>query len=83
MDTNSTTIQFDGLKTSDLNTREILEHVVEAMEEKGYDAKNQIVGYLISGDPSYIPRYREARNLIRLKKRDEIIEELLRSYLNV
>ena len=43
--------------------REVLEIVFSALEEKGYDATNQIVGYLLSGDPAYIPRHRDARNL--------------------
>lgn len=53
-----------------------------ALEEKGYNPYNQIVGYLISGDPAYIPRNLDARNLIRRHERDEIIEELVRFYLD-
>ena len=53
-----------------------------ALEEKGYNPINQIVGYLLSGDPAYIPRLNDARNLIRKYERDEIIEELVRSYLD-
>ena len=56
--------------------------VYRALEEKGYIPINQIVGYLLSGDPAYIPRLNNARNLIRKHERDEIIEELVRSYLN-
>ena len=52
------------------------------MEEKGYNPINQIVGYLLSGDPAYIPRLNDARNLIRKHERDEIIEELVRAYLD-
>ena len=48
---------------------------------KGYNPINQIVGYLLSGDPAYIPRYRDARNLIRRHERDEIMEVLIRYYL--
>lgn len=81
MENTGSTIQFDGIKSENISTKKILEHVIESMEEKGYDAHSQIVGYLISGDPSYIPRYREARNLIRLKQRDAIISELLINYL--
>ena len=51
-------------------------------KKKGYNPINQIVGYLLSGDPAYIPRLNDARNLIRRHERDEIIEELVRSYLN-
>lgn len=64
------------------DVRETLETVYAALEEKGYNPINQIVGYLLSGDPAYIPRLNDARNLIRRHERDEIIEELVRSYLN-
>ncbi|HLS07025.1 MAG TPA: IreB family regulatory phosphoprotein [Bacillota bacterium] len=63
------------------NTKEILLTVHQALEEKGYHPINQIVGYLLSGDPAYIPRYKDARNLIRKIERDEIIEELVKYYL--
>ena len=61
--------------------KQTLKTVYEALEEKGYNPINQIVGYLLSGDPAYIPRLNDARNLIRQHERDEIIEELVRSYL--
>lgn len=60
---------------------EVLLQVYEALQEKGYNPINQIVGYLLSGDPAYIPRHRDARNIIRKLERDEIIEELVKSYL--
>lgn len=56
--------------------------IYEALKEKGYNPINQIVGYLISGDPAYIPRHKNARNLIRKIERDEIIEELVKYYIN-
>ena len=59
----------------------ILTTVYDALKEKGYNPINQIVGYLLSGDPAYIPRYRDARNLIRRHERDEIMEVLIRYYL--
>lgn len=71
-------------KLDDLNkrtVRETLEIVYQALEEKGYDPINQIVGYLLSGDPAYIPRYKDARNLIRRHERDEIMEKLVEYYL--
>lgn len=71
------TIMF---KLDDLNkktVRETLETVYAALEEKGYDPINQIVGYLLSGDPAYIPRHNDARNLIRRHERDEILEKVL------
>ena len=60
---------------------ETLAIVYRALEEKGYNPINQIVGYLLSGDPAYIPRYQDARNLIRRHERDEILEVLIRYYL--
>ncbi|MBU8571680.1 IreB family regulatory phosphoprotein [Bacillus subtilis] len=63
------------------NVNEVLITVYDALQEKGYNPINQIVGYLLSGDPAYIPRHRDARNLIRKLERDELIEELVKSYL--
>lgn len=63
------------------NIKDTLKTVYESLEEKGYNPINQIVGYLLSGDPAYIPRLNDARNLIRQHERDEIIEELVVSYL--
>jgi uncharacterized protein (UPF0297 family) len=59
----------------------VLFTVYEALQEKGYNPINQIVGYLLSGDPAYIPRHKDARTLIRKIERDELIEELVKSYL--
>ena len=56
--------------------------VYDAMREKGYDPVDQIVGYLISGDPTYITSYNNARYLIKLLERDELLEELVRFYVN-
>ncbi|EUJ40483.1 IreB family regulatory phosphoprotein [Brochothrix campestris] len=63
--------------------KQVLQQVYVALEEKGYNPTSQIVGYLLSGDPAYIPRHNEARQLIRGLERDEIIEELVNSYLTV
>ncbi|SDD17570.1 Uncharacterized protein, UPF0297 family [Terribacillus halophilus] len=65
----------------DENVREVLMSVYEALREKGYNPINQIVGYLLSGDPAYIPRHKDARNLIRRMERDEIVEQLVKFYL--
>lgn len=62
--------------------KEVLLKVYQSLEEKGYNPINQIVGYLLSGDPAYIPRHNNARSLIRKLERDELIEELVRSYLS-
>ncbi|MBN6887798.1 uncharacterized protein (UPF0297 family) [Cytobacillus horneckiae] len=64
------------------DVNKVLFHVHDALQEKGYNPINQIVGYLLSGDPAYIPRHKDARNVIRKLERDEIIEELVKSYLN-
>ena len=60
---------------------DVIMRVYAAMEEKGYDPVNQIVGYLISGDPTYITSYNNARYLIRMLERDELLEELVRFYV--
>ena len=67
-----------GIKDSN---KEILQEVYRALSEKGYDPINQIVGYLISGDPAYITSYHNARNLMKKIDRDELIEEMVKSYL--
>lgn len=65
----------------DVRAEEVLIHVHDALREKGYNPINQIVGYLLSGDPAYIPRHRDARNIIRKLERDEIMEELVKFYI--
>jgi len=59
----------------------ILETVFEVMKEKGYNPVNQIVGYIMSGDPTYITSYKNARSLIMKVERDEIVEEVLKNYI--
>ncbi|MDH7578029.1 MAG: IreB family regulatory phosphoprotein [Bacillota bacterium] len=61
--------------------QEILGTVYEALKEKGYNPISQLVGYLLSGDPAYITSHKNARNLIRRFERDELLEELIKSYL--
>lgn len=63
-------------------TRDLLTSVYQALEEKGYNPINQIVGYLLSGDPAYITSHGNARSLIRRLERDELLEELVKYYLN-
>ncbi|MEG0686305.1 MAG: IreB family regulatory phosphoprotein [Erysipelotrichales bacterium] len=75
------TMLFDANNIQDQRVRKILEHVVNALESKGYNSINQIVGYLISNDPAYISSYDGARKMIQKVTRDEIIEELVKSYL--
>jgi uncharacterized protein (UPF0297 family) len=69
--------------TKDIRTpEEVLMTVYQAMREKGYDPVNQIVGYLLSGDPTYITSHNNARSLIMKVERDELVEELLTDYIN-
>jgi uncharacterized protein (UPF0297 family) len=63
------------------NAHEVLTKVYAALKEKGYNPINQIVGYLLSGDPAYITSHNNARSLVRRLERDELLEELVRSYL--
>lgn len=69
-------------KKQEQTTEEILNTVYSALEEKGYNAIDQMVGYILSGDPSYITGHNNARNLIRKVERDDLVEELLRKFLN-
>ena len=64
-----------------LTAAEVLDSVYHSLQEKGYNPINQIAGYLISGDPTYITNYNNARSTIRLLERDELIEELVREYV--
>ena len=75
------TVRFNFGESHEKNVKETLTLVYDALEEKGYNPINQIVGYLLSGDPAYIPRHNDARNLIRRHERDEIEEELVKTYL--
>lgn len=61
--------------------REIIEHVYAALKAKGHDPIMQMVGYIISGDPTYITSYNNARSMIRRVERDELLEEFVRFYL--
>ena len=63
-----------------IQAKEILEIVYKALREKGYNPVNQIVGYIMSGDPTYITSHNGARSLIMKMERDELVEEMLKSY---
>ena len=75
------TVLFNFHDKDEKTVQETLTIVYDALNEKGYSAVNQIVRYLLSVDPAYIPRHRDARNLVRRHERDEIIEELIRHYI--
>ncbi len=79
---NTFNTQFvDVVKDNNLPVSEILAEVYTALSEKGYNPVSQIVGYVMSGDPTYITSYKNARSLIMKAERDEIIEVLLENYI--
>lgn len=77
------TMMYKIQKEEKKSVKEILVEVYNALKEKGYNPINQIVGYLLSGDPAYITSYKNARNLIRKIERDELLEEIIKSYLEL
>ena len=76
------TIQFTISDEHEREMREILVTVYNALVEKGYNPINQIVGYILSEDPTYITTHNNARSLIRKIDRDELLQALLKAYLN-
>ncbi len=80
MDHLDQTQYFKVDKATELKVGEILEIVYKAMLEKGYNPVNQIVGYIMSGDPTYITSHNNARSLIMRVERDELVEEVLNDY---
>lgn len=74
--------QYFSVKSEpELSVKDVLRVVYQAMEEKGYNPVNQIVGYIMSGDPTYITSYKGARSMIMKVERDELVEELLTEYI--
>ena len=79
---NNQNTQYIGIiHESNIEVSDILEQVYEALSEKGYNPVSQIVGYVMSGDPTYITSYKNARSLINKVERDDIIEALLENYI--
>lgn len=77
-----TNTQFFQVETGpQIQAKDFLEIVYNALVEKGYNPVNQIVGYIMSGDPTYITSYNGARSLVMKVERDEIVEELLKAYI--
>lgn len=72
---------FTVQKEPELQVSEVLEIVYKALKEKGYNPVNQIVGYIMSGDPTYITSHNNARSLIMKVERDELVEEVLKTYI--
>lgn len=75
------TMTFNFKVEDGSSARAVLKTVCKALKEKGYNPISQLVGYLLSGDPAYITNHQNARNLIRKYERDELLEELIRFYL--
>ena len=75
------TVSFNSEEIRRENIKEIMKHVEKALNERGYNAINQLAGYLISSDPAYISSHHNARAIIQSVERHEIIEELVRFYL--
>ena len=78
----SNTQYFEVAGIQEISAKEIFDIVFHALEEKGYNPVNQIVGYIMSGDPTYITSYNGARSLIMKIERDELVEELLQAYID-
>jgi len=75
---------FDSVDKEVQNeAKNILLNVSEALKEKGYNPVNQIVGYILSGDPTYITSHNDARNLIRMLERDELLEKMVKYYIGL
>ncbi len=75
------TMMFKVEKDKVSEAREVLMTVYQALKEKGYNPISQIVGYILSGDPTYITSHQNARSVIRRLERDELLEEILKWYL--
>ncbi len=79
---NDNTMMFNVENEKEKKVENILLPVYSALKEKGYNPINQIVGYLMSGDPAYVTSYKNARNLIGKLEREEILEDILEYYIN-
>ena len=77
------TMNFKVEREQNEKCREILKDVYDALIEKGYNPIHQIVGYILSGDPTYITSHNDARNKIRMIERDELLEKMVKKYIGV
>ena len=80
---NDETLSFKVERESNDKIKDIMKEVYASLKEKGYNPINQIVGYILSGDPTYIPSHNGARRLIRQIERDELLENMVKEYLNL
>ncbi len=81
MEENNKTRPFSIKEQEEIQMRNVLQCVYDSLKEKGYNPINQLVGYIITEDPTYITNYKNARTLISRLDRDELLQELVRSYL--
>ena len=77
------TMNFSVEREENTKCKDILKEVYEALVEKGYNPINQIVGYILSGDPTYITSHKDARNKIRTIERDELLEKMVKDYIGL
>ena len=77
------TMSFEVEKRKNVKSHEILKQVYNSLEEKGYNPVNQIVGYILSGDPTYITSHNDARKLIKSIERDELLENMVKYYIGL
>ena len=77
------TMNFKVERDKEVKAKEVLKEVYDALIEKGYNPVNQIVGYILSGDPTYITSHKNARNLIRVIERDELLEKMVKHYIGL
>ena len=77
------TVSFNVEKEKNKRTKEIVKEVYKALSEKGYNPINQLVGYILSGDPTYITSHNNARKLIRQIERDELLEEMVKTFIGL
>ena len=82
METINNTQFFSVQKEPELQVKDVIEIVYEALKEKGYNPVNQMVGYIMSGDPTYITSHNNARSKIMKVERDELVEEVLKFYID-
>ena len=81
MQDKSNTQFFRVEKEPEIQVKDIIEHVYLSLSEKGYNPLNQIVGYIMSGDPTYITSHKNARSMVMKVERDELVEEMLVEYI--
>ncbi|MDE5831334.1 MAG: IreB family regulatory phosphoprotein [Clostridia bacterium] len=77
------TMNYKVENENSIKYKEVLTEVYKALDEKGYNPVNQIVGYILSGDPTYITSHNDARNIIRKVERDELLEKMVRFYIGI